>query len=225
MREEKRLNRNQKARLEKALVRLVGSTRRARRAKNLLEVAEELAVAEDLLTSRKTVAEKIGVSEEMLREFASVNRLSKSVKEMVKDGHLTGIDVTYRISMLPKSEQLQVATEYVKGQISGKDVRDVIALRKGNPKWKIQEVIERVKSSRDITHYLIRFRISESARKDILQSKFADILGDKNIVSLEINGKIVNLTVTEEGRKILQREAKKRRITKRKFINLMIERE
>jgi len=161
----------------------------------------------------------------MLREFASVNKLSEPVKEIVKDGRLTSVDVTYRISMLPKLEQLPVATEYVKGQISGKEVRDIISLSKRNPEWKIQEVIERVKSSRDIIQYLIRFRVATNMKKETLRSKFAAVLGDKNIVSLEINGKIANLAITEEGRKILQREAKKRSITKRKFINLVIERE
>jgi len=51
LREGKKLTKSEETRLEKALVRLVGSTRRTRRAKNLLEIAQELAIAEELLLS------------------------------------------------------------------------------------------------------------------------------------------------------------------------------
>ena len=220
-----RLSASEKERLEKALVRLVGSTRRSHRAKNLLEVATELEVAKKLLGSRKDIAKRIGLSEEMLREFASVNRLDKSVQNMVKKGLLSSVDVAYRISMLPKGDQLQVARAYIEKKLSGKEVRDVVSLFKRNPNRKIEEAIKKVKSSRDIIQYIIRFRVAKGVRKEILRCKFADMLGNRNIVSLKVNGKIANLTITKEGREILQREAKKQGITKRKFINLVIEKE
>lgn len=220
-----RLSASEKERLEKALVRLVGSTRRSHRAKNLLEVATELEVAKKLLGSRKDIAKRIGLSEEMLREFESVDRLDKSVHNMVTKGLLSSVDVAYRISMLPKGDQLQVARAYIEKKLSGKEVRDVVSLFKGNTNQTIEEVIERVKSSRDIIQYIIRFRVAKGVRKKVLRCKFAAILGGRNIVSLEVNGKVANLTITEKGRKILQREAKKRGVTKRKLINLMVEKE
>jgi hypothetical protein len=220
-----RLSTSEKKRLEKALIRLVGSTRRSHRTKNLLEVSTELAIAEKLLGSRKDVAKRIGLSEEMLREFASVTKLDKSVQQMVKKGLISSVDVAYRISMLSKEEQLHVAKAYIDNQLSGSEIKDIIPLFKRYPNKPIKEAIEKVKSSRDITQYSIRFRVYKNVRKKILQNKFADMLGDGNIVSWESDGKIANLTITEEGRKILQKEAKKRGITKRKFINLMIERE
>jgi len=220
-----RLSASEKERLEKALVRLVGSTRRSHRTKNLLEVATELEVAKKLLGSRKDIAKRIGLSEEMLREFASINRLDKSVQKMVKKGLLSSVDVAYRISMLPKGDQLQVARAYIEKKLSGKEVRNVVSLFKRNPNRKIEEAIKRVKSSRDIIQYIIRFRVAKGVRKEILRCKFVDMLGNRNIVSLKVNGKVANLTITEKGRKILQREAKKRGVTKRKFINLLIEKE
>lgn len=218
-----RLSASEKERLEKALIRLVGSTGRSHRAKNLLEVATELEVAKKLLGSRKVIAKRIGLSDEMLREFESVTRLDKSVQNIVKKGLLSSVDVAYRISMLPKGDQLQVARAYVEKKLSGKEVRDVVSLFKRNANQTIEEVIERVKSSRDITQYLIRFRIAKSVRKEILRGKFATMLGGSNIVSLEVKGKVANLTITEEGRIKLQREAKKRGMTKRKLVRIVTE--
>lgn len=225
VREHRKLSSSDEARLEKALIRLVGSTKRNRRAKNLLEVAREISIAEKILGNKKTLAKEIGISVEMLREFASVTRLHKSVQQMVKKGLMSSVDVVYRISMLPKGNQLQVARAYIENKLSGKEVRDVVSLFKRNPNWEIEEAIERVKSYRDIIQYIIRFRIPKDVRKEVLRRKFATILGKGSIISLEIRNNVGNLIIDEEGRKILQREAKKRGITKRKFITLMIGKE
>ena len=220
-----RLSASEKERLETALVRLVGSTRRNHRAKNLLEVATELQVAKKLLGSRKDIAKRIGLSEEMLREFASVNRLDKSVQNMIKKGLLSSVDVAYRISMLPKSEQLQVARGYVKNELSGKEVRDVIALRKRNPGCDLGEIIESVKRDRDIIQYVIKFRLNVKKGIRVLRQRFSQLIGKENIISLETDGRIAKLILSEKGRRILQKEAKKRKMTKRKLIQLIVDRE
>lgn len=225
VREHRKLSSIEEARLEKALVCLVGSTRRNRRAKNLLYVAKELKIAEKLLGSRRAVAKQIRLSEEMLREFASVMKLDKSVMQMVKDKLLTSVDVAYRVSMLNKSDQLKVAQAYVKKDLSGKDVKEVVALWKKNTKCTVEEVVRRIKSSRDIVQYVIRFRRREKEELAVLRRKFAAILGKDNVVSLEIKGKIVNLTISEKGRQILQQEAKKHGLSKRKLIERVIEME
>lgn len=221
----RKLTSAEQARLEKALVRLVGSTRRLRRVKNLMEVANELEVAEKLLGGREVVAKEIGLSEEMLREFASVKNLHRSVKQMVKAGLFTSVDTAYRISMLPKSEQLQVARRYVKNELSGKEVRDVIALRKRNPGYAIGEIIERIKRDREIIQYVIKFRLNVKKGIRVLRQRFSQLIGKENIISLEADGRIANLVVNEDGRRTLQEEAKKRKMTKRKLIQLIVSRE
>ena len=57
-------------RLEDALICLLGSTRRNKRVKNLLEVAQALTVAQEILGSRRAVAKQVDLSDEMLRNFA-----------------------------------------------------------------------------------------------------------------------------------------------------------
>lgn len=225
VRGQRKLSNSEEARLEKALIRLVGSTRRSRRTKNLIEVSKEVAVAEKLLGSRKIVAKKIGISEEMLREFASISKLGKSVKRMIEDGRLTSIDVGYRLSLLPKSGQLKVAKAYVDNELSAKDVRDVVSWSKKNPKLEIQDVIDRIKESKDIIQYVIKFRIDKKKGIRFLRRRFSHLLGDKNIVSFKVDGRIADLVISEEGRRTLQEEAKKRRITKRKLIKLVVNRE
>ena len=127
--------------------------------------------------------------------------------------------------MLHKSDQLKVAQAYVKRDLSGEDVKEVVSLCNKNTKWTVEDVVRRIKSSRDIVQYVIRFRRREKEGQSVLQRKFAAILGKDNIVSLEIKGKIVNLTISEKGRQILQQEAKKHGLTKRKMVERVIQRE
>jgi hypothetical protein len=217
------LSRDEEKRLEKALARLIGSTRRQHRAKNLLEVAEEIKVAEKLLGSRKAVARRIGLSDEMLKEFESVNELEKPVKRMVKDGLITSVDTAYRISLLPKSDQPVVARACVESGLSGKEVREVVVLRRIDGKQPIHSIIDSVKGSRIKVQYVIRFAVSSDGVKNNLRRRFELLLGKKNIVSFEIKNNIGIVIVTEEGKSRLESEARRRNITKKKIVQLMLE--
>ena len=219
----KRIDASEKARLEKAFIRLIGSTKRNRRAKNLLEVAKEISIAEKILGNKKTLAKEIGISVEMLREFTSVNKLSEPVKQMIKDGKLSSVDVAYRLSLLSEVNQLEVVQAYIKNELSGKEVRDIVTLSKRYPKLRIKGIIKKVKETRDIIQYIIRFRTPKKQPEWILRKKFLDLVGKENIISFEVKGQIGILNVSEEGKRILQKEAKKYRITKRKLIELVLE--
>jgi len=220
---EKQLSRNEEKRLEKALARLIGSTRRPRRVKNLLEVAEEIEVAEKLLGSRKAVAKRIRLSDEMLKEFASVNILEEAVKQMVKEELITSVDTAYRLSLLPKTDQPVVARAYVESGLTGKEVREVVALRRRDSKQPIQAIIDSVKDSRPKVQYVIRFALPSDVGRSNLRRRFELLVGAKNIVSFEIRDKIGNVTVTKEGKSRLESEAKRKNIPKRKLVQLMLE--
>lgn len=206
------------ARLDQALARLIANTRRTRRAKNLLEIASEQSLAESLLGGRRALAKRIGISEEMLREFASVNDLEDSVKDLVGRGLLTSVDAAYRISLLPKEDQLLVAKAYVGGELSGKDLRDVVSLRRSNVEVPISELVNRVRSGRRVVEYAVRLRCSPGAELDRLRGRFQKLVGEEHIRSVNMEGNVVTLVIDEEGKRRIQAEASKRGITKRELI-------
>jgi len=211
-------NGGDQARLDRALARLIANTRRVRRVKNLLDIASEQSVAENLLGGRGALAKRIGISEEMLREFASVNDLDDSVKDLIGRGLLTSIDAAYRISLLPKQDQLLVARTCVGGELSGKDLRDVVSLRRINKEVPISELVNRVKSARRVIEYAVRLRCSVGAELDRLRSRFQKLVGEEHIRSVSVEGNVVTLVIDEEGKKRIQTEASKRGITKRELI-------
>ncbi len=207
------------ARLERALAYLLAGTRRVRRGPDLLKIARELGVARRGLGSLKAVANVVGISAEMLREFASVEGLSPVVKRMIAEGRVSSVDAAYRLSMLPEADQVAVAEQYLSGKLGPRDVRDLVSFLKRNPRRSVQRAIRRIKRTRDVKRYVIKFPVCRDAA-DLpgLRARFAKVIGKRNVVSVEADGTVGSVTVNEEGRRRLQARAKELRTTKRKVV-------
>jgi len=77
-----------------------------------------------LYGSQKAVAERVGLSSEMVREFRKVLTLPQEVQDMLRTRQIDRLDVAYRISMLnDPDEQVRVARETA--GLPTEDVRDV----------------------------------------------------------------------------------------------------
>jgi hypothetical protein len=209
-----------------ALGALIANTRRVRRKLSLVEVAEWIDIARCGLGSLRAVGERIGLSEEMLRQFATVKDLSPKVKKLVAERKIDRVDVAHRLSKLPPSEQYQVATLVVAGELDSDDVRAVVALRRSVPDLDIAEVVDRVRSSRNIKEHVAYFPIPvPGCDVKLLRSWLAEVVGEANIRSLTIQGALGTLVLNSEGRKRLAQAARDAGLTKRKVIDAIVRRE
>lgn len=218
-----------KRELDEALGALMANTgerdrRRVRRKLSLVEVAQWLDIARRGLGSLRAVAERIRLSEEMLRQFATVNDLSPKVKKLVAQRKIDRVDVAHRLSKLPPSEQYLVATLVAAGELDSDDVRAVVALRRSARILDIREVVERVKSSRNIKEYIAYFPVPTAPRNlKALRPRLADLVGEANIRSLTFQGALGTLVLNAEGRKRLAEAAKAAGLTKRKLIDRIVQ--
>jgi hypothetical protein len=205
--------------LQEALAALIASTKRVRRKLDLIEISEWLAIARKGLGSLRAVAERIDLSEEMLRQFASVARLSPQVRQLITDRKIESVDIAHRLSKLVHADQIVAARGVVKGDLSSDDLRAIVSLRKASPQLSIQKVIDRVKKSRNIREYLVEFT-RPSTRKGMrdLRTRFVRIVGEENIRSLKVGEESGVLALNREGKKRLQAAAKRRELTKRRLI-------
>ncbi len=170
------------------------------------------------------MAERIRLSEEMLRQFATVNDLSPKVKKLVAQRKIDRVDVAHRLSKLPPSEQYLVATLVAAGELDSDDVRAVVALRRSARILDIREVVERVKSSRNIKEYIAYFPVPTAPRNlKALRPRLADLVGEANIRSLTFQGALGTLVLNAEGRKRLAEAAKAAGLTKRKLIDRIVQ--
>lgn len=166
----------------------------------------EVAVAE--LGSYTAVAERIGISSKMLRQFSYVHRLSRGVQWLFESRQLDSVDAAAHLAMLPVREQRGVADALVAGEINTIDLRAVVELRqleKGRP---IDDLLRRVTDSKVRREYIAEFVVRGARSREEILAAFTQYIPSSDIVSLEIEGALGRLVLTPNGKNALVRVAK-----------------
>lgn len=207
----------EKVSVKKAISELIGCTRRKRRLKSIIEITDIIEFLHKELGTYRAVAERVGLSTEMLREFRSVRLLDPEVRELVEKRVIDSVDLVYRISKLDPKTQKAVVDKVLKDQMTGDDARVVKSLvvgRKGSGKAAILQTMK----SRDIKTYLIQFRMPKERTSCQLRGDFSKIIGGREIVSFKFEKGMAVLELSYRGQKELRIAAKRRKKTLRKFV-------
>ena len=210
--------------LQKAFAVLIKNTRTTRRHLSLIEIAGWLKTAVKILGSINDVADRIGLSPKMLRQFEYVNILSQEVQDLFAERKIDSVDIAAHLKMLEEKDQIQVAKEAAKGQLNSADVRAVRELRKESPNLPINEVIERIKTTRNIKQYIVEFVVrSKKTDKKLTEQRFAKALGRSNIINITLNGSIGRLVMNTQGKNRLQQLARERMKTKAVIVSSIVQ--
>ena len=210
--------------LDDALAALLASTRRAKRSLNLMEVSKKLRTALRLLGSLRAVADALGLSEETVRQFSRIEKLSRDVKKLLASGQITSMDLADRLSRFPAGDQHAIATAVISGTLDARDVRAILALRKAMPKASIKRHIRRIQRSRNIKEYVAEFRSPEpNPSLGALARRVSGVLGAREIRRLEADGVVGRVTLSAKGRKALEDAARRQAVTKRELLQSVID--
>jgi len=185
---------------EEALAVLISCTRSKSRPLPLTEIAKWLEIAIAKLGNIKSVAERIGLSENMLRQFLHVRRLSPDVQILFKSRKLDSVDAVVHLSMLSESEQKDAAAALVSGKINTIDLRAVINLRRSGDKSEIGSLIQRVCDSKVKREYVAEFVIRGGISKQELHKRLAKYIPPQEIKKLEVEGALGRLVLTQKGK-------------------------
>ena len=223
MSKKKRSGISEDNKLEMALAALIKNTRTTSRHLSLPEVAGWLDVATEGYGSIRAVAERIGLSSKMLRQFLAVKELAPAVQDLFAERRLDSVDMASHLRMLCPEEQVFVGSEAARGSLNTADIRAICEFRKEHAEVPIEDVVEKVKSTRNIKQYIIEF-VVRGARTDEqeLLSRFSAVFGDGNIVSMALTGSIGKLVVNQRGRSLLQRLARDNQISQAEVINKIV---
>jgi len=209
--------------VDAALAAIIANTRRLRRSLNLLEIAKNITVALGRVGSLQKLSYRVGLSEQMLREFLAVEDLVPKVRGLVARREIDGIDIASRIARLPAKDQVPTAEAAVARRLDGADVRAVVALRKVLPRTSIAKVIDRVRKSRDIREYLAEFIVPPDAPSTAgIETCFAELVGKENIRRFDVAGPVGVLAMNPEGRRRLQQIARRRGLTTRRLVDMLV---
>lgn len=114
---------------ETALSILFANTKRKKRNSDLLTIAKSCEYLVKLYGSQKAVAEKVGLSTEMIREFLTTLNLPIEIQNLVSERRIDSIDIVREISAIKEPSKQIAATEAFINSLS-KDVRDIKRLVK-----------------------------------------------------------------------------------------------
>ena len=217
-----RLSKKQQAELDDALAALIASTRRVARKLNLLEISEKLAIARKHLGSIGAVALAVDLSSEMLRQFARVETLSPAVKDLIRKGRLSSVDIADRISRLPLKDQGFVAESVAAGKLDSGDVRSILAHRRVICSGPIREVVRTLLRSKNVREYVIEFVLPEHVSRRAANRQLVSFFGKHEIRSIEIGDSTGQVCVSDEGRTSLVETARAEGLTKRRLIEVIL---
>jgi ParB-like chromosome segregation protein Spo0J len=109
---------------ETALSLIFANTKKKKRNIDLLTFAKTVDYLVRFYGSQKTVAEKVGLSTEMIREFLIPLKLPKEIQKLISDRRIDSIDTVREISVLnDPSKQIAAAKALIDS--ASKDVRDI----------------------------------------------------------------------------------------------------
>jgi hypothetical protein len=194
--------------LEEALAVLISSTHSKKRPLPLTQIVRWLDLAVNKLGSISAVADRIGLSSKMLRQFSYVRRLSPSVQELFETRQLDSIDAAVHLAMLPKQEQRVVAQALASGEIDTGDIRAVIQLRQNGQAGQVRSLLKRVKESKARQEFVAEFVIRGNRDRASILNLFKRHVPAKEIVRLEVSGAVGRLILTEKGKRALVKSAR-----------------
>lgn len=194
--------------LNRALAILISNTRSKKRVLPLTQIAEWLKVAVNKLGSYSAVADRIGLSPQMVGQFASVDRLAPSARRLVERRKLDSVDAVAHMAMLPAKQQKAVAKALTEGELDTSDIRPVVQLQRAGFSDSIEEIIARAKNIKTKREYVAEFVVRGSRDQERIIKTFQKYISPKEIIRVDIEGALGKLVLTQTGKKELFRAAR-----------------
>lgn len=194
---------------QEALAVLIANTRRTNRALPLTDLARWLSIAVRKLGNYPAVADRIGLSPHMLRQFSAITRLNPKAQALFSTRKLDSVDAAVHLAMLPAREQVTMAEALVTGDIDTKDLRAAIRLRKVGTPGAITTLLSRVKRSKTQREFVAEFVVRGNHDRESILAAFRPHIQPDSILRVEINGRLGRVVFDLKGKQALAKTAKK----------------
>jgi len=215
---------------ERALAILASNLKRKKRNVDILTIAESANYLKGLYKSWREVARRADVSYEMIREFVAALKLPERAKQLVRARKIDRVEVVEELSKIKGDErQIEAAEVFSVERLTTEDIRSIVQYANANPDLAIERCVKRVLESKPIIerryvavmelqdHTLETLR--EKAKglsvtpEDLVRSIIEGQLRLRDIISYDMRGRVIAITVREEGLKVLREEARKLKLS------------
>ena len=112
-----------------ALAIIFANIRRKKRTEDLITIAKAFEYLEGLYGSRNAVAKTVGLSVEMVRQFLTLLKLPKQVRDLFESRKIDSVDIGRELAALNNRENQIISSKMI-ADLPTKDVRDIKKLIK-----------------------------------------------------------------------------------------------
>lgn len=206
------------AECQQAIAALIKGTRSRKRPISLIAVCAHLKKAIGCYGSVSVVAEKISLSESMLRRFLSIEKLSEEMLSLVEERTIDSIDSVAEIAGLDKVRQNQLALCFPDSRLSTEDVRNFVRLSRRFPEMTASQILKTIENARTKKVYSYEFVRRGNQTPESLKEQLMSIVSKTNIVDICFGNALGKLIVTSEGRSEIAKNAKAFSLSPEKLI-------
>lgn len=191
------------------IARLLQSTKTQKRNFSIVAIAEDIEWLNNHLGGLDKVADILGISEGMLRQFLSVKKIDLSVLDLVKTRKIDSVSVVSNLSKFSENDQKEMVALLLEKQITGNEIRLLSPLKKQFPTESITQLAKKLKDSKNKKIAVIAFD-AQDLDKDVstLKQDLTNITGINDLIGININGNEGFIKLTFEGEKKLREKAK-----------------
>lgn len=208
--------------LDEALSLIIANTQRKKRIASISEIAQAIAAASDGLGGVPALSERIGLSETMLHQFLSVNRLDPRVRELFEKRELDSVDLSSQLSGMSPEDQLELSFLLKDRRLSTKDVRSIREMRKRDAESPISDLADAALEANPEKHYIYEFVLRGGLTSEQAEDRLSGFLGQDNLLSFDSRGLFARLTTNKRGRGRISAFAKEKRVTGDQAIALIV---
>lgn len=205
--------------LQKYILLIIANTKKRKRQDDIVTIATYIEILYKNIGDLNKVARLVSLSTDMLKKFLSVNKLSVDVKKLFKTRKIDSVTIAHLLSYFSNDEQLYLIAEILKGNMNTDDMKVIVPLKNSVSDLKINELVERVISSKDKKIYLILFPLFENNNYvEIFKKNIKNLLKKEDILKLEVKEKVIELGLSKNGIQKIRELAKKEKLTLRNYL-------
>jgi hypothetical protein len=197
---------------DQAIANLIASTRTKKRSVSLLDFHNWLEKAINALGSLQLVADSIGLSTRMLKQFLVIEKLDKSVLPHVKARTLDSIDTLNYLARFTHRDQRNLLPILLKKQLSSKDLRSVYQQRSVLPDTSIAQLIKRVASGKNRRVYELQFVLRGDLTKEQIAHRVRAITKPEGLEAVALDGPVGKVLLSRDGLQRFRTYARDKRI-------------
>ncbi len=209
---------------EEVISRLLLNTKRNKRRDNIIKIAEDILWLKNEFGSLQKVSDEIGISSGMLNRFLSVDKLSDSIKTLVKARQIDKVSAVNDLSKFSIEDQEIIAQLILNKELSSQDLKTLPPLRKQYPHEDIKTLANRVTKSANIKISVINFYVGDLHKdKEYFKIYLNNLLNNKELVDLVFYNNIGSIKITKNGERVLKTKAKEQNLSFKEFINQILQ--